>query len=143
MLFNIVLGFTIMILSLILQTSLLMYTIRYYHQQDNKHHASIIYSIFTISMIMLLLVIGNLGQITLWAFSFLMLNEFQEFGIAFYHSMVNFTSLGYGDIVMSNKHRLLGALEALNGVLMVGVSTASLMFSFKMALKKHVQQSSS
>lgn len=143
MLFNILVGFTIMIMSLILQTSLMMYTIRYYHHKHEPRHVSIYYSIFTISMIMLLLVLGNLGQIALWAMAFLMLEEFQGFATAFYHSTVNFTSLGYGDIVMSEKNRLLGALEALNGVLMVGVSTASLTYSFKMAIKKYIQPSSS
>ena len=37
---------------------------------------------------------------------------------------MNFTTLGYGDVVMSPRFRLLGALEAANGILMFGVSTA-------------------
>ena len=37
---------------------------------------------------------------------------------------MNFTTLGYGDVVMSERWRLLGALEAANGILMFGVSTA-------------------
>ena len=40
---------------------------------------------------------------------------------------MNFTSLGYGDIVMSRERRLLGPLEAVNGVLMLGMSAATLM----------------
>jgi hypothetical protein len=39
---------------------------------------------------------------------------------------VNFTTLGYGDIVMSRAWRLLGPLEAVAGMLMFGVSTAVL-----------------
>ena len=56
------------------------------------------------------------------------LGEFQDFATAFYHSTVNFASLGYGDLVMSEQWRLLGALEAANGVLMFGL-TAGTMFS--------------
>jgi hypothetical protein len=52
-----------------------------------------------------------------------MLGEFESYGKAFYHSAVNFSTLGYGDFVMSNEHKLLGALEAVNGVLMFGLST--------------------
>jgi hypothetical protein len=37
---------------------------------------------------------------------------------------VNYTSLGYGDIVMSASWKLLGPIEAANGLLMFGVSTA-------------------
>src|SRR5215469_853780 len=47
-----------------------------------------------------------------------------EFGMAYYHSTVNYTTLGYGDVIMSPKWRLLGPLEAANGILMFGVSTA-------------------
>ena len=39
---------------------------------------------------------------------------------------MNFTTLGYGDIVRSRAWRLLGPLEAVAGMLMFGVSTAVL-----------------
>ena len=39
---------------------------------------------------------------------------------------MNFTTLGYGDIVMSREWRLLGPLEAVAGMLMFGISTAVL-----------------
>lgn len=57
----------------------------------------------------------------------------------FYHSAVNFATLGYGDIVMSGNHKLLGPIEAINGVLMIGVSTAVLMTVFQDALKKTIK----
>lgn len=76
--------------------------------------------------IMLGLLIGNLLQITLWAALFHYHGEFETFRVAFYHSVVNFTTLGYGDLVMSEGNRLLGALEALNGVLMIGITTGFL-----------------
>ena len=62
-----------------------------------------------------------------WAILFLWLGEFEDFATAFYHSTVNFTSLGYGDIVMSEERRLLGALEAANGVLMFGLSAGAIL----------------
>ena len=49
----------------------------------------------------------------------LWLGEFDQAYDAIYHSAVNFTSLGYGDIVMSRERKLLGPLEAVNGVLML------------------------
>ncbi len=55
------------------------------------------------------------------------LGEFEEVYDAIYHSAVNFTSLGYGDIVMTRERKLLGPLEAVNGVLMLGMSAATLM----------------
>jgi len=55
---------------------------------------------------------------------FVICGEFSTFEIAYYHSAVNYTTLGYGDVIMSPEWRLLGPLEAANGVLMFGVSTA-------------------
>ncbi len=76
--------------------------------------------------VMLGLLAGNLLQIALWAALFHSHGEFESFGVAFYHSVVNFTTLGYGDLVMSEGNRILGALEALNGVLMIGITTGFL-----------------
>ena len=39
---------------------------------------------------------------------------------------MNFTSLGYGDVVMNQEWKLLGPLEAANGVLMLALSAAAL-----------------
>jgi hypothetical protein len=46
---------------------------------------------------------------------------------------VNFASLGYGDIVMSVRWHLLGPMEAMNGIVLFGLSTA-LMFALMMRL---------
>lgn len=67
-----------------------------------------------------------LVQVALWAAAFVWCGEFADFEDAYYHSAVNFTTLGYGDIVMSRRWRLLGPLEAVNGSLMLGLSAAML-----------------
>lgn len=137
MLTNLLLGLPMMVLCLMLQTVLLVFAIRYYlKRQDSVTMDAMWHSLLVINGVMLLLVIGNLGQIALWGVLFMVLGEFQQFDVAFYHSAVNFGSLGYGDVVMSEKHRLLGALEAINGVLMIGVSTAALMTVFQSATRK-------
>jgi hypothetical protein len=67
---------------------------------------------------------AHLIEIALWAIVFVMCGEFTDFGAAYYHSAVNYTSLGYGDLIMSPRWRLLGPLETANGMLLFGVSTA-------------------
>ena len=52
--------------------------------------------------------------------------EFETFAVAFYHSAVNYTNLGYGDLVMSEHWRLLGPQEAVSGTLPFGWSTAAI-----------------
>ena len=68
--------------------------------------------------------VAHLIEIALWAVLLVICGEFQEFGSAYYHSAVNYTTLGYGDLLMTPSWRLLGPLEATNGALMFGVSTA-------------------
>ena len=140
MLANLLLGFTTMVLCLLLQSLLLGVALRYYvRHQDLLNSPSLLASLLVVSVVMLLLVLGNLGQVAVWALLFQFLEEFTTFRDAYYHSAVNFATLGYGDIVMSEQHRLLGPLQAINGVLMIGVSTAVLMAAFQDALKRALQ----
>lgn len=77
-----------------------------------------------VALMILFALMAHLMEIALWAAMFMLCGEFHAFGIAYYHSAVNYTTLGYGDLIMSPKWRLLGPLEAANGILMFGVSTA-------------------
>jgi len=74
--------------------------------------------------VILLAMTGHLIEIGLWAIVFVLCGEFADMGAAYYHSAVNFTTLGYGDVLLSPRWRMLGPLEASNGMLLFGVSTA-------------------
>lgn len=137
---NLLLGFAVMTLCLLLQSLLLLAARRYYVKHGGELDSpSFGESLAVVNVIMFLLVVGNLGQIALWALVFVWLDEFALFSDAYYHSAVNFATLGYGDVVMSEAHRLLGPLESLNGVLMIGVSTATLMTAFQDALDRTIK----
>lgn len=77
-----------------------------------------------VAMSLLFALVAHLTEIALWAVLYVICGEFQAFGVAYYHSAVNYTTLGYGDVIMSPSWRLLGPMEAANGALMFGVSTA-------------------
>ena len=125
---NILLGCGMIVLCLSLQVLVVSYLLRGLHVLEKKHLLR--YSTLSIWMLLitvsLVLLIGNLCQAALWAWMFLALGEFKNFFTALYYSLVNFTTLGYGDIVMSPERRILGALEAANGILMLGLTTSAL-----------------
>ena len=75
-------------------------------------------------LLIVIVLAGHLAQIAVWASVFVMTGEFSVFVDAFYHSAVNYTTLGYGDVVMSPRTRILGPLEAVGGTLAFGWSTA-------------------
>ncbi len=77
----------------------------------------------------LLLLALHIAEVASWALAYLLLpnidslNTFEE---ATYFATVTFASLGYGDIVISGPWRLLSAIQAMNGLLVFGWSTALL-----------------
>jgi ion channel len=77
-----------------------------------------------IALIISVAFMAHLLEIGLWAVLLVLCGEFQDFGTAYYHSAVNYTTLGYGDLLLTPAWRLLGPLEATNGALMFGVSAA-------------------
>ena len=89
----------------------------------------------------LLALMGHLTEMALWALVFELCGEFSNFAAAFYHSGVNFTTLGYGDVVMSVRWKLLGPLEASDGMLMFGVSTALIFAIIQLLIQTRFGQS--
>jgi hypothetical protein len=69
---------------------------------------------------------AHLIAVGAWALVFTLCGEFSQFAAAFYHSGMNYTTLGDSEKVMSPSWRLLAPLESANGMLMFGVSTAML-----------------
>jgi hypothetical protein len=67
---------------------------------------------------------AHLFDIGVWAVLFRVCGEFPTFGGAYYHSAVNYTTLGYGDVIMTRSWRFLGPFEAASGMVLFGVSTA-------------------
>jgi voltage-gated potassium channel Kch len=63
-------------------------------------------------------------EIWSWAALYLWVGEFVDWQRALYFSTVTFSTLGYGDITLQEKWQLLSSFEAVNGVILFGVSTA-------------------
>jgi hypothetical protein len=144
MLPNLIVGLPAMLLCLVLQVTFTFWAVRYYMRASGTITAAAgtRVQIRPLLLVMLILTGGNLLQITLWGALFLALGEFTEFYEAVYHSAVNFASLGYGDIVMSKSWKLLGPLEAVNGVLMIGMSGAALMAVLQQLIRKQQEPGS-
>jgi hypothetical protein len=88
----------------------------------------------------LLALTAHLVEITIWATVFALCREFTQFATAFYHSAMNYTTLGYGDLVMSARWRLFGPLEAADGMLMFGVSTGMIFAVIQRLIQTRFQE---
>ncbi len=76
------------------------------------------------SLIVLIMFAASFLEVLAWASTFMYLEAIQNLEEALYFSIVTFTTLGYGDITLSDTYRLLASLEAANGIIIFGWSTA-------------------
>jgi len=140
MLINLLLGCATVFVSMGIQVAVVVMMLRYLMgvmSREDRNTVGFGFDTYAISIVLLILFLGHLVQIAIWAVLFIFLGEFNDFLTAFYHSTVNFASLGYGDIVMSEKWRLLGALEASNGVLMFGLSAGTMLSVMSNLFSRH------
>jgi hypothetical protein len=79
-------------------------------------------------IVVVVLALMGIHSIEVWAYAlaYLAIGALPDLESALYFSTVSFTSLGYGDVVLDRGWRLLGAIEAANGLLLFGWSTAFL-----------------
>jgi hypothetical protein len=140
---NLLVGLAAMSVNLVLQVVPLVAALRFHGRRLARARTGSLRALLvTAATVLVILVAGNLLQAGLWAGVFRLLGEFGDLETAYYHSLVNFATLGYGDLVMSVRWRLLGALEAVNGVIMIGVTTAALLALLEDALRRLQQPAS-
>ena len=87
--------------------------------------------LYALTMTAIVLIFLHALEIIVWASAYKAIvpsGELADFEAAVYFSFVTLTTLGYGDITLTEGYRLLSGIQALNGILLVGWSTA-LMFA--------------
>lgn len=65
-------------------------------------------------------------DVWIWGLAFVALDVFDDLEHAVYFSLVSFTTLGYGDVLLPQGWRLLGGMAATNGLVKFGLLTAML-----------------
>lgn len=65
-------------------------------------------------------------EIWFYALLYMLLGAIKGFEKALYFSTTTYTTIGYGDVLMVEHWRILGAIEGANGIILLGWSTAFL-----------------
>ena len=128
MLTNIIIGCFLIVLTTIVHAAATNYVIHLVVTQTKaklKQHKYL--KMFWISVIVLLMFLASIIEAVIWAISYLALDAIQTVEEALYFSIVTFTTLGFGDITLDESWRLLASLEAANGIIIFGWSTAIVM----------------
>jgi len=84
------------------------------------------------------MVVAHLVEIALWAAFYFWQQMFPDFETSFYFSAVTYTTVGYGDLVLPERWRVIAGVEGLTGILMCGWSTG---YFFAVVSKMYSPQS--
>jgi ion channel len=80
------------------------------------------------------IIVLHVAEIVVWAVAYTAMGAMPDIQSGVYFSAVTYTTTGYGDLVLPQSWRLVGAVEALTGILLAGWSTG---FFFAVVARMH------
>lgn len=82
----------------------------------------------------------HITETSLWAIFYYASSLFKDFETSLYFSLTSYTTIGYGDVLLPQRWRLLGAIEGISGVLLCGISTAFIFAVMSVMFQSRLQQ---
>ncbi|WP_201833910.1 potassium channel family protein [Microvirga zambiensis] len=82
------------------------------------------------------LMVAHVAEVMTWSLAYAVLDVVPAGTDVVYFAFVNYTTLGYGDVVPVEGWRLLGPMAAMNGVLLFGWSTAVIFEVLRQAMRR-------
>jgi hypothetical protein len=82
------------------------------------------------------LLIAHVLEVFVWAAAYTLLGAAPPGTNIVYFAFVNYTTLGYGDVVPVERWKLLGPITAMNGILLFGWSTAVIFEVLRAAMRR-------
>lgn len=126
MLTTITIGCTLAIITTVIHASAMMVALSGFRRFGSAHWVkrSGLTRAIAVTSLVLVMLLASVVESGAWAITYLLIGALDSAEEAVYFSMVTYTTLGYGDITLSDQWRLLSSFEAANGILMFGWSTA-------------------
>jgi hypothetical protein len=85
----------------------------------------------------LMLMAAHIMEVFVWASAYALVKAAPDGADLVYFAFVNYTTLGYGEILPVAEWRLLGPMAAMNGVLLFGWSTAVIFEVMRKTIAEH------
>ena len=141
MLLNIIVGLIVIGITVVIQAHGTMYWVRRFDRKRNTQTSDYLrkQGVQLLIATSVFLIFIHLVQAAIWALVFMLLpgvTEFETFEKSMYFSLVTFTTLGYGEITIASANRILAGLEAINGITLIGWSTAFMFAIFQELIRE-------
>jgi len=122
---NILLGIALIVITITIHVLLTRFVQFVTLTRTNLKHKHIsLTKEFQIATTVLIIFAASMLESVVWAAAYLKVGAIQTFTDALYFSIVTFTTLGYGDIILNENWRLLASFQAAIGIIIFGWSTA-------------------
>lgn len=83
-------------------------------------------AILLVGIVALAVVFGHTVVVWIWSVAFVVSGALPNMEQSVYFALVTYTTLGYGDLTLSEEFRVFGTMAAVTGLLNFGISTAFL-----------------
>ena len=121
---NILLGSLLTTITIFIHSAATRYIVYLVNKRSVKQRKWKYSKEYSTAIIVFILLMTSVSEAGIWALSYMLVHAIPVFEHALYFSIVTFTTLGYGDITLSEKWRLLASFEAAIGIIIFGWSTA-------------------
>lgn len=114
--------------SLVLETVMLFWCIKTFRKHEDKllHYHPSLRALTLLLTSVAFIILSHTMQVWLWASALMNTVGFADWNTALYFSLVTYTTLGYGDIILDEPVRIFAAFAAMTGMLAFGLSTSFL-----------------
>jgi len=85
----------------------------------------------------------HLVETAVWAVFYYSRHLLPDFETSLYFSLITYATIGYGDVVLPLKWRVLGGIEGISGVLLCGLSAAFIFAIVNAMFQMRLQRASS
>lgn len=125
MLLNMMIAALLMVITTAVHASGMLLVVRVVLSPEAlARHRRQLMHLYSVAGVVLLMFLVSVIEVLVWSVTYLWLGAIEGIEQATYFSMVTFTTLGYGEIVLTEQWRLLASFEAANGIIMFGWTTA-------------------
>src|SRR5262245_942682 len=117
-------GFSISLCNIVIHALVMTAVVRVVHFAAVTHRLPRTWHMVAVMiMTVAVLMFAHASEVVVWSLAYAAIDAAPAGADVAYFAFVNYTTLGYGDVVPVERWRLIGPITAMNGMLVIGWST--------------------